>query len=314
MQPRQIRGLREVADAFDGVLLDQFGVLHDGRTPYPRAIEAVRQLDAAGKRVVIVSNSSRRSGGTIGKLAKMGFDAEWFTGARPAARGRAGAPAPRQRQPAGACNACIPSLPPPHLPPQPPGAITSGELAHRYLAERPDPWWRALGRRCIHLTWSSRGSISLEGLGLEVVGGPEDDPDFILAHGTEAVAAPMVAAAGGGGQQQAQAPAQDASLEELRALVEACAAAAKRRGKAMPMIVANPGGGGGGGASATPHRAVPHGLQGSLARTRRPFAAARAPRRPAHPPPPPRRPRPLDPRHRHRRRCGRADHDARHAG
>jgi FMN phosphatase YigB (HAD superfamily) len=79
-EPQTVSGLREVADSFDGVLLDQFGVLHDGRTPYPLAIEAVRQLAAAGKRVCIVSNSSRRSSGTIGKLEKMGFDASWFTG------------------------------------------------------------------------------------------------------------------------------------------------------------------------------------------------------------------------------------------
>jgi ribonucleotide monophosphatase NagD (HAD superfamily) len=69
-----------VAHLFDGVLLDQFGVLHDGRTPYPRAAEAVARLHAAGKAVVVVSNSSRRAGGAIGKLEKMGFAAEWFSG------------------------------------------------------------------------------------------------------------------------------------------------------------------------------------------------------------------------------------------
>lgn len=80
-QPRTVQGLSEIAGEFDGVLLDQFGVLHDGRTPYSRAIEAVRQLHAAGKQIVIVSNSSRRSGGTIAKLEKMGFDGAWFAGA-----------------------------------------------------------------------------------------------------------------------------------------------------------------------------------------------------------------------------------------
>eukprot|EP00967_Tisochrysis_lutea_P018365 scaffold20836_cov17-Tisochrysis_lutea.AAC.1 len=48
------------------------------------------------------------------------------------------------------------------------GAVTSGELAHRELSTRPDQWWEGLGHRCIHTTWSSRGSISLEGLGLQV--------------------------------------------------------------------------------------------------------------------------------------------------
>jgi hypothetical protein len=63
------------------VLLDQFGVLHDGQQPYPHAIAAVEQLHAAGKHVLVLSNSSRRSGGTIGKLAKMGFKEHWFAGA-----------------------------------------------------------------------------------------------------------------------------------------------------------------------------------------------------------------------------------------
>ena len=63
------------------VLLDQIGERHAGRHPYPHAIAAVEQLHAAGKQVLVLSNSSRRSGGTIGKLAKMGFKEEWFAGA-----------------------------------------------------------------------------------------------------------------------------------------------------------------------------------------------------------------------------------------
>ena len=55
-------------------------MLHDGRDPYPGAIEAVDQLHAAGKHLLIISNSSRRSGGTISKLVKMGFKPECFAG------------------------------------------------------------------------------------------------------------------------------------------------------------------------------------------------------------------------------------------
>ncbi|CAL5394766.1 unnamed protein product [Camellia sinensis] len=42
------------------------------------------------------------------------------------------------------------------------GAITSGELTHQYLQRRSDDWFAALGRSCIHMTWSDRGAISLE--------------------------------------------------------------------------------------------------------------------------------------------------------
>lgn len=78
-----------------GVLLDQFGVLHDGKHAYSAAPAAVRRLAEAGVSIVIVSNSSRRSGGTLGKLARMGFQEEWFAGAavrvQPAQRANVGA-------------------------------------------------------------------------------------------------------------------------------------------------------------------------------------------------------------------------------
>ncbi len=60
--------------------MDQFGVLHDGQKPYPGAIEAVSQMADAGLTLVILSNSSRRSGGTIKKLGKMGFRESAFAG------------------------------------------------------------------------------------------------------------------------------------------------------------------------------------------------------------------------------------------
>ncbi|KAI3746729.1 hypothetical protein L6452_09168 [Arctium lappa] len=50
---------------------------------------------------------------------------------------------------------------------------------------RDDPWFRTLGKTCIHMTWSDRGTISLEGLGLMVVENLEE-ADFILVLGTEA--------------------------------------------------------------------------------------------------------------------------------
>ena len=48
------------------------------------------------------------------------------------------------------------------------GAVTSGDLADRFLRDRPDEWWQRLERRCLHFTWSSRGTISLQGLDLQV--------------------------------------------------------------------------------------------------------------------------------------------------
>jgi ribonucleotide monophosphatase NagD (HAD superfamily) len=44
-----------------GVLLDQYGVLHDGRQAYPGAVAAVEALAASGRKLLIISNSSRRA-------------------------------------------------------------------------------------------------------------------------------------------------------------------------------------------------------------------------------------------------------------
>ncbi|KAM3376323.1 hypothetical protein P3S68_015038 [Capsicum galapagoense] len=76
------------------------------------------------------------------------------------------------------------------------------------------------GRSCIHMTWSDRGAISLEGLGLQVVESVEE-ADFILAHGTEALGLSSGAAL-------------LMNLDELEKILDQCAA------KKIPMVVANP--------------------------------------------------------------------------
>ncbi|XP_044499106.1 uncharacterized protein LOC123220632 isoform X2 [Mangifera indica] len=100
------------------------------------------------------------------------------------------------------------------------GAITSGELTHQYLQRRDDAWFAALERSCIHMTWSDRGAISLEGLDLQVVENVEE-VEFILAHGTEALGLPSGEAC-------------PTSLEDLEKILALCTA------KKIPMIVANP--------------------------------------------------------------------------
>ena len=49
---------RELLDRYDGFLLDQFGVVHDGKACYAGSAEAARELQKLGKRVAILSNSS----------------------------------------------------------------------------------------------------------------------------------------------------------------------------------------------------------------------------------------------------------------
>ncbi|KAE8726684.1 Haloacid dehalogenase-like hydrolase superfamily protein isoform 1 [Hibiscus syriacus] len=174
-------GLQQLAEKrpFKVWLLDQFGVLHDGKQPYPGAISTLEKLASTGAKMVIISNSSRRASITIEKLKNLGFDPSLFV-----------------------------------------GAITSGELTHQYLQRRDNSWFAALGRSCIHMTWSDRGAISLEGLGLQVVENVEE-ADFILAHGTEALGLPS-------------GLVRPMSLEGLEKILECCAT------KKIPMVVANP--------------------------------------------------------------------------
>ena len=45
--------------AAQGVLMDQYGVLHDGKKPHPSAIQTISRMASGDQRVLILSNSSR---------------------------------------------------------------------------------------------------------------------------------------------------------------------------------------------------------------------------------------------------------------
>lgn len=101
------------------------------------------------------------------------------------------------------------------------GALTSGEVTHQFLMERPTQEWERLGTRCLHFTWGQRGAVDISELGLTAVSSPSDC-EFILAHGTEGLGTPE-------GDVQLQ------STENLQDLMTECAALGGK-----PMVVANP--------------------------------------------------------------------------
>ena len=70
---RRVTGLAAFAQAYDGFLVDQWGVLHDGARPYPGVVEALGRLRAAGKQVVVLSNSGRRAAVNADRLSRMGI-------------------------------------------------------------------------------------------------------------------------------------------------------------------------------------------------------------------------------------------------
>ncbi len=68
-----LTGVAELADRYDGFLLDLWGVLHDGRSPMPGAVDALTNLKRAGKRIVVLSNAPRRVSGVIRRIGEIGI-------------------------------------------------------------------------------------------------------------------------------------------------------------------------------------------------------------------------------------------------
>lgn len=73
MPPLALAGTAALAERFDFFLVDQFGVLHDGRRPYEGAVEALDKLAAQGKHVVVLTNSGKRSAANEDRIVALGF-------------------------------------------------------------------------------------------------------------------------------------------------------------------------------------------------------------------------------------------------
>jgi HAD superfamily hydrolase (TIGR01459 family) len=69
-----------VAAAYDLFLVDQWGVLHDGRALFPEALDGLRRLQDAGKRVVILSNSGRSAAENARRLEALGLPRDAYAG------------------------------------------------------------------------------------------------------------------------------------------------------------------------------------------------------------------------------------------
>jgi HAD superfamily hydrolase (TIGR01459 family) len=73
--------LSAIANAYDGFLLDLWGVIHDGTRLYPGAKDALHALSAAGKKVVFISNAPRRVSRVITVLDQLGVGRALYAGA-----------------------------------------------------------------------------------------------------------------------------------------------------------------------------------------------------------------------------------------
>jgi HAD superfamily hydrolase (TIGR01459 family) len=57
---RHLNGFAPLAHSHDGFIVDLWGVVHDGISPYDGAVDCLLRLRKAGKRVVLLSNAPRR--------------------------------------------------------------------------------------------------------------------------------------------------------------------------------------------------------------------------------------------------------------
>ena len=73
-----IKSISDIISQYDVFILDQWGVMHDGYKGYDHAINAVEKLIKENKKLIIISNSSKRKDSSIGRLKSLGFDKNHF--------------------------------------------------------------------------------------------------------------------------------------------------------------------------------------------------------------------------------------------
>ena len=71
--PRLIKSVDEISGQYDGFLIDQWGVLHDGVDIFPAALATLKRLKQAGKQIVILSNSGRSGLENESSMERMGI-------------------------------------------------------------------------------------------------------------------------------------------------------------------------------------------------------------------------------------------------
>jgi len=73
-------GLAPLAEGRDGLILDLWGVLHDGNAAYPGVVEALTAIRTAGLRTLLLTNAPRASGPIADSMAAMGIPADLYDG------------------------------------------------------------------------------------------------------------------------------------------------------------------------------------------------------------------------------------------
>lgn len=75
---RICEGVSDLSDSYTGIILDQWGVIHDGHKPYDGVIDALTNLKKRGRQIILLSNSGKRASLNAERLKEMGFDTALF--------------------------------------------------------------------------------------------------------------------------------------------------------------------------------------------------------------------------------------------
>ena len=73
-----ISGINEIISMYEYYIIDQWGVMHNGSQGYSDAIECVDYLKKNNKKLIIISNSSKRSKSSFDNLPNLGFKKKSF--------------------------------------------------------------------------------------------------------------------------------------------------------------------------------------------------------------------------------------------
>ena len=77
----RLNGLSEIAKNYDAMLIDQFGVIHDGQKLYSGTSEVLAKLQALKIPVVVMTNSGKRAASNVARIVKLGVPREQFVDA-----------------------------------------------------------------------------------------------------------------------------------------------------------------------------------------------------------------------------------------
>lgn len=75
---KQVERLSEIADDFDALLCDIWGVLHDGVKTFKSAVEAITRFKDTGKPVVLVTNAARPKSYVQAALLEFGITSKTY--------------------------------------------------------------------------------------------------------------------------------------------------------------------------------------------------------------------------------------------